>query len=75
MILYTEDNEIPAEGMVRIPSLVGLGLTQARVKVREAELSLSAQGNGFCVSQDPAAGSMVPKGTMIRAVFRMDVGQ
>lgn len=75
VILYTEDNEIPAQGMVRIPSLVGLGLTQARVKVREAELSLSAQGNGFCVSQDPAAGSMVPKGTMIRAVFRMDVGQ
>lgn len=75
VILYTEDDETPGEGMVKVPSLMGLGLTQARAKLAGAGLSLSAQGNGFCVSQDPPGGSLVPKGSMIKAVFRMDVGQ
>ncbi len=75
VILYTEDDDEPAEGMVKVPSVVGLGLTQARIKLRDAGLSLSAQGQGFCVSQEPPAGSVVPKGTMIKAIFRMDVGQ
>ena len=32
VILYTEDDETPGEGMVKVPSLMGLGLTQARAK-------------------------------------------
>ncbi len=75
VILYTEDDEKPAEGMVKVPSIVGLGLTQARAKLVDAGLSLSAQGKGFCVSQEPPGGSFVPKGTMIKAIFRMDVGE
>jgi stage V sporulation protein D (sporulation-specific penicillin-binding protein) len=75
VILYTEDEEEPGEGMVRIPSIIGLGLTQARAKLVDAGLSLSAQGKGFCVSQDPPAGSFVPKGSMVNATFRMDVGE
>jgi len=72
VILYTEDEATTAGDEVRVPSLIGLGLTSARAKLTEAGLSLSAQGSGFCVSQEPKAGSIVPKGTMIRAIFRMD---
>lgn len=75
VILYTEDESAPAKDKVMVPSLVGLGLTQARAKLAEAGLSLSAQGSGFCVSQDPEAGTQVDPGTMVKAVFRMDVGR
>jgi len=75
VILYTEDEAEPEEGMVRVPTIIGLGLTQARDKLVESGLSLSAQGNGFCVSQEPQGGSFVPKGSTVKAVFRMDVGE
>jgi stage V sporulation protein D (sporulation-specific penicillin-binding protein) len=75
VILYTEDDSKPSKDKVKVPSLVGMGLTQARLKLSEAGLSLSAQGSGFCVSQNPEAGAMVEPGTMVKAVFRMDVGQ
>ncbi len=75
IILYTEDDDAVPEGHVKVPSLLGLGLTQARNRLSEEGLSLSAQGSGFCVSQDPPAGEPVLPGAMVRAVFRMDVGQ
>ena len=71
IILYTDEEAVADPGKVAVPSLVGLGLTQARLKLTEAGLSLSAQGSGFCVSQEPAAGTFVEPGTMARAVFRM----
>ncbi len=75
IILYTEDTDEPTEGMVRVPFIIGLGLAQARTKLLESGLSLSAQGKGFCVWQDPIGGTLIPKGTMMKAIFRMDVGE
>ncbi|MGE5578525.1 MAG: penicillin-binding transpeptidase domain-containing protein [Bacillota bacterium] len=74
IILYTDEEAVADPGKVAVPSLLGLGLTQARLKLTEAGLSLSAQGSGFCVSQDPPAGTLVEPGTMIRVVFRMSTG-
>jgi stage V sporulation protein D (sporulation-specific penicillin-binding protein) len=75
IILYTEDEILPSDDRVPVPSLVGMGLTQSRQRLTEAGLSLSAQGSGFAVSQDPPAGTLVPPGTTVKVVFRMDVGQ
>lgn len=75
VILYTEDSSNVPEGMVRVPSIMGMGLTKARETLAEVGLTLGAQGSGFCVSQDPPAGTTVARGTMVRGVFRMDVGQ
>jgi len=75
IILYTDEEAVGESDKVSVPSLLGLGLTQARLKLTEAGLSLSAQGSGFCVSQEPVAGSLVAPGTMIKAVFRMGGGQ
>ncbi|HHY45024.1 MAG TPA: PASTA domain-containing protein [Firmicutes bacterium] len=75
VILYTEEDVTPGEGEVAVPSLMGMGLTQARQRLMEAGLILSAQGSGFAVSQDPPAGTIVPLGTAVKVVFRMDVGQ
>lgn len=75
VILYTEDEVTPQKDRVSVPSLLGMGLTQARQKLANLGLSLSAQGSGFCVSQDPPAGTLVPPGTTVKVVFRMGVGQ
>lgn len=71
IILYTDEEAVAGPGTVAVPSLVGLGLTQARAKLTELGLPMSAQGSGFCVSQEPAAGSLVGPGTMVKVVFRM----
>jgi stage V sporulation protein D (sporulation-specific penicillin-binding protein) len=75
VILYTEDDTVAPEGLVKVPTLLGLGLTQTRQRLAEVGLPLSAQGSGFCVEQDPQPGEMVPPGTSVKATFRMDVGQ
>jgi stage V sporulation protein D (sporulation-specific penicillin-binding protein) len=75
VILYTEEDLTPGEGEVAVPSLMGMGLTQTRQSLTEKGLILSAQGSGFAVSQDPPAGTIVPLGTTVKVVFRMDVGQ
>jgi stage V sporulation protein D (sporulation-specific penicillin-binding protein) len=75
VILYPEDDTAPPEGLVKVPTLLGLGLTQTRQSLSEASLILSAQGSGFCVQQDPEPGELVPPGTSVKAIFRMDVGQ
>jgi stage V sporulation protein D (sporulation-specific penicillin-binding protein) len=75
VILYTEEEVTPGEGEVAVPSLMGMGLTQTRQRLMEAGLVLSAQGSGFAVSQDPPAGTIVPLGTTVKVVFRMDVGE
>ena len=75
VILYTEEDVTPGEGEVAVPSLIGMGLTQARERLMEAGLVLSAQGSGFAVNQDPPAGTIVPLGTTVKVIFRMDVGQ
>jgi beta-lactam-binding protein with PASTA domain len=74
IILYTDEETVADPGKVAVPSLLGLGLTQARLKLTEAGLTMSAQGSGFCVSQDPPAGTLVEPGTMIRVTFRMSTG-
>ncbi len=75
VILYTEGEDSPPEGKVKVPSLVGLGLTKARLALSEAGLFMTASGSGFCVSQEPEAGTMVKPGSTVKAVFRMDVGE
>ncbi len=75
VILYTEGEDSPPQGKVRVPSLIGLGLTQARLRLSEVGLSMTATGSGFCVSQDPEGGTMVDPGSTVKVTFRMDVGQ
>ncbi|HHW26890.1 MAG TPA: PASTA domain-containing protein [Firmicutes bacterium] len=75
VILYTEDETEPPEGLVKVPTILGLGLTQVRQRLAEVGLHLNAQGSGFCVEQNPPPGEMVPPGTPVKATFRMDVGQ
>lgn len=63
MDAVTED--VPAEGSVRVPDLVGLPGRVAVTQLLTAALEPHLAGSGRVVSQKPAAGSLVEKGTRI----------
>lgn len=57
--------ETPAEGAVRVPNLTGLSGRVAVTQLLTAALEPHLAGSGRVVSQKPAAGSLVEKGTRI----------
>lgn len=57
--------EAPVEGAVRVPDLKGLAGRAAVAQLLTAELEPHLAGSGRVVSQKPAAGSLVEKGTRI----------
>ena len=54
----------PKEG--RVPSVVGLGLREAVVKIEEAGYNVSFTGNGYVRSQSPGAGLALKEGEHVR---------
>ncbi len=57
-------NDPQAEG--RVPSVVGLGLREAVVKIEEAGFNVSFSGNGYVRSQSPGAGLKLKEGESVR---------
>jgi beta-lactam-binding protein with PASTA domain len=62
VILYTDSEEEQRDGEVRVPSILGMGLTSARSTLSEVGLTLSAQGSGFCVSKFLKQENTYPRG-------------
>ena len=58
-------DEEPAEGSVRVPNLSGLSGRVAVTQLLTAALEPHLAGSGRVVSQKPAAGTLVEKGTRI----------
>lgn len=58
-------DEAPAEGSVRVPNLSGLSGRVAVTQLLTAALEPHLAGSGRVVSQKPAAGTLVEKGTRI----------
>ena len=57
-------SETPVAGCV--PSVVGLGLREAVVKIEEAGFNVSFSGNGYVRSQSPGAGQKLKEGESVR---------
>ncbi|MDE6542794.1 MAG: PASTA domain-containing protein, partial [Muribaculaceae bacterium] len=57
-------NDQHVEG--RVPSVVGLGLREAVVKIEEAGFNVSFSGNGYVRSQSPGAGQKLKEGESVR---------
>ncbi len=76
IILYTEGMEAPEE--VKVPDLTGLTVLQSNQKLTESGLNLKfsdvasvdREGKVVAVTQDPPAGTKVPKGTVIYVEYR-----
>jgi stage V sporulation protein D (sporulation-specific penicillin-binding protein) len=80
VILYTAGE--PVENTVKVPNVVGNGRTSpstVNTMITNSNLNISLKGihegnftNCYAVSQSPAAGEMVPPGTVITVEFRYD---
>jgi stage V sporulation protein D (sporulation-specific penicillin-binding protein) len=74
---YTEDQEVvltiteeePDEEKVRVPDVEGMSVTTANELLEGMGLTMSFEGSGYAVSQSPAAGTKVEKGTEITVEF------
>jgi beta-lactam-binding protein with PASTA domain len=55
---------------VEVPDLSDDTLASAERTVTEVGLSLRASGSGFVVAQRPAAGTSVPKGSVVQVTLR-----
>lgn len=73
VVLYTEEEE--EEQLVEVPNVVGKTASEANSEITNAGLEISLVGSGMegsqtvAVSQNPTAGEMVPKGTIIEVNF------
>jgi membrane peptidoglycan carboxypeptidase len=61
--------EAPAEGLITVPSFVGMSIGQAIRAAREAGVEIAAEGSGLAVAQSPAPGPR-QRGALCRVSFR-----
>jgi beta-lactam-binding protein with PASTA domain len=58
-----------AEGQVRVPDLLGKTARAALRLAREQELDVRMSGSGVVVQQEPAASSLVARGSSVTLVL------
>lgn len=55
---------------VKVPSVVGKSMRDVVAMLTAAGLQVQVEGSGVAVSQSPAAGMQVPRGTMVLVAFK-----
>ena len=53
-----------------VPDLTGKGASQATNDLRSLNLNISIEGSGTVVSQDPAKGTQVDEGSIIKVTLK-----
>ena len=67
--LYTAENDTRLS--VRVPSITGLTVDEARAKLKEHQLNIKIEGEeGNIVSQEPPADKSVEEGTIVDVVVQ-----
>ena len=66
--LYTAENNSSVS--TSVPDLKGKSLTQATAALKARNLNIQATGSGIVVSQDPAVGSSVEEGSIVRVTLQ-----
>lgn len=66
--LYTSENNSSVS--TSVPDLKGKSLTQATAALKAKNLNIQATGSGIVVSQDPAVGSSVEEGSIVRVTLQ-----
>ncbi|NLY10371.1 MAG: PASTA domain-containing protein [Firmicutes bacterium] len=65
-LIYYDQDDLQ---MIKVPSVIGMSIRDATVKLTESSLRVQIQGSGVAKSQRPQAGVMVPAGSVIEVVF------
>lgn len=63
-MLYTEENAVRTS--TTVPKLDGLTATQAANSLKAKNLNISIEGSGIVVSQEPATGTSVEQGSVVK---------
>jgi cell division protein FtsI (penicillin-binding protein 3) len=63
------DARVPGEGEAHVPDLFGASARRAMIAASEAGFALQLEGTGVVVAQAPAAGTLAPRGSPVRAVM------
>lgn len=67
--LYSEENDTRLS--VKVPSVTGLTIDEARATLKENNLNIKIEGQeGTIISQEPAANKSVEKGTVVDVVIQ-----
>ncbi|WP_275266276.1 stage V sporulation protein D [Calorimonas adulescens] len=69
VILYLDGK---SEGNVRVPDLKGKTIREASDILSSYGLKINIKGDGYCVSQDPEAGTEVAPGTIVNLQFKLN---
>ena len=72
VMLYTyTDDPVTAEQLVCVPDVLGQSIAQAASLLRQRGLEMEIGGTGLATLQEPASGSFVPWGTVVKVQFEM----
>lgn len=71
VILYTAENNVRTS--TTVPNLNNMTAAQAANSLKSKNLNISAEGSGTIKSQEPAAGTSVEQGTVIKVTLSDDV--
>ncbi len=72
MSIYTH-GENDTRLSVRVPTLTGLTITEARQKLKASKLNIKIEGDeGKVVSQEPAGEKSVEEGTVVDVVIQKE---
>mgnify|MGYP001135243966 CR=1 FL=1 len=66
--LYTEENSTSVS--VTVPDLKGKSLSNVTATLKSKNLNIQSTGSGIVVSQDPAVGSTVEEGTVVKVTLQ-----
>lgn len=70
VVLYTEENSVRTS--TTVPDLNGLTASQAADSLKAKNLNISLEGSGLVKSQEPANGTSVEQGTVVKVILNTE---
>lgn len=67
-MLYTAENNVRTS--TTVPKLNGMTAAQAANSLKSKNLNISVEGSGTVASQEPAAGTSVEQGTVVKVTLK-----
>lgn len=68
VMLYTAENNVRTS--TTVPKLDGMSAAQAANSLKSKNLNISVEGTGTVVSQEPASGTSVEQGTVVKVTLK-----
>lgn len=68
VMLYTAENNIRTS--TTVPNLKGMGAARAANSLKSKNLNITVEGKGTVETQEPAAGSSVEQGTIVKVILK-----